>query len=206
MKRAPKWTDEELIILERAYETGGLKAAHDALHAAGHPRTRSAIKTRVGLAGFRYPSNTWEPRELAILHRYYPATGPNGVKAALAAKGYYRTSEAILTRAARERVRYDPPKTPPPPRKPRDRSTRHRTIAGQRLTTTQLALIAATPDPDDGLLDPDEQPLGMRPESVRQIAKALTKRKLLHHYSRGLYHLTLGGLAVKRTLEAKRAA
>lgn len=192
------WTERELTILHTHYKTGGVTGVQTALARAGYHRTCEAIRTRASLASTRRQPTAWTQRELEILAAKYPRGATAAVKTALAARGFHRTAEAIITRARMLGIKYEPP-----PRKP---PTRHRTIAGQRLSTNQLALIAATPDPDDGLLDPDERPLGLKPQSVRQIARTLTKRRLLHHYSRGLYHLTLGGLAVKRTLEAKRAA
>lgn len=195
-----EWSPEELRILHATYPSGGIHEAKRALTEAGYHRTVSAIKTRVALNQITRAPTTWTPQELGILRRYYPATGANGVKAALAARGHYRTAAAILTRAARERIRYAPPTTP----KPRPRRKRPKRVAGVRLTDPQRQLLQAMPY--DELLDIENNPLALPANSCRQIAKSLQKKRLVKHEGCGLYRLTLAGLPAWRAVGGERAA
>lgn len=197
----PAWTEAEKTIVRTAYPLLGAAGTRDALQAAGFDRTLVAIKYRAHILGSLHGRGQWTPKELAILHRYYPHTGPNGVKAALAAKGYYRTAFAIISRASIERVKVQPPPPPPPPKPRRKRA---RKIAGVRLTDPQRQLLRVMPY--DALLDVENNPLHLPANSCRQIARSLQKKRLVKHEGLGLYRLTLAGLPAWRAVGGDRAA
>lgn len=201
------WTETEKRIVRDTYPLHGPGPTTQALRDAGYPRTQGAVEYRAHILNVQRKRNPWNEYEDAILHRWYPSTGVTGTQAALAAKGYHRTGDAICTRAyllgvhLRPATIWTPPRPPKPRRQAKPKPTpRPRVVRvnGRKLTRKQTAVLKNMPTAD--LLDADNPPTELERIAIRQVARTLAHLRLVKHEGFGLYRLTLRGLTVQREL------